>query len=354
MAVVIKGIGAYIPNSIINKESFRDITFYDEQHKIIPNDFETIVRKFQSITGIEERRYGLENQQASDLGTLAALEAIKDAKINKEILDGIIVAHNFGDIPFGKVQTDILPSLAARIKHNLEIENPNCIAFDLLYGCPGWIQGVITARQYILSREGKNYLVIGCEMLSRVLDPHDRDSMIYADGAGAAVISYDEFAENGILSTASQSYTLDEAYFLFYGSSNNPVYKPENRYIKMHGRKIYEFASKFVPQAMKHCLDKSGYSIDDVKKVFIHQANEKMDHAIIGRFYQLFGKSTVPENIMPMSIHKLGNSSVATVPTLLNTVWKGYQEEHQLCKGDIIILASVGAGMNINAITYKV
>ena len=102
---------------------------------------------------------------------------------------------------------------------------------------------------------------------------------------------------------------------------------------------------------MKKALDESGFGILDVKKIFIHQANEKMDEAIIKRFFRLY-KSKLPEGIMPMSIHKLGNSSVATVPTLLDLVKKGQIENQEINKGDVIILASVGAGMNINAIVY--
>ncbi|MDG1161008.1 MAG: 3-oxoacyl-[acyl-carrier-protein] synthase III C-terminal domain-containing protein, partial [Flavobacteriaceae bacterium] len=113
-----------------------------------------------------------------------------------------------------------------------------------------------------------------------------------------------------------------------------------------------EFALNNVPNAMKSALDKSGIPIEQVKKVFIHQANEKMDEAIIKRFYRLY-KTPVPEGVMPMSIHKLGNSSVATVPTLLDLVIKGNLENQSIEKGDIIILASVGAGMNINAIVYR-
>lgn len=120
----------------------------------------------------------------------------------------------------------------------------------------------------------------------------------------------------------------------------------------MHGRKIYEFALNNVPNAMKIALDKTGIAIDEVKKIFIHQANEKMDEAIVKRFYRLY-KTPVPEGIMPMTIHKLGNSSVATVPTLYDLIRKGELEEHTLHKGDIIIFASVGAGMHINAIVYK-
>ncbi len=120
----------------------------------------------------------------------------------------------------------------------------------------------------------------------------------------------------------------------------------------MHGRKIYEFALSHVPDAMKSCLEKSGKTIGDIKKILIHQANEKMDEAIIKRFYKLYGMK-VPEGIMPMSIDKLGNSSVATVPTLLDLILKGKMEDQSLDKGDVIILASVGAGMNINAIVYQ-
>ena len=103
---------------------------------------------------------------------------------------------------------------------------------------------------------------------------------------------------------------------------------------------------------MASCLDKSGLDITKVKKVLIHQANEKMDEAIIHRFFKIYKKSP-PEYIMPMSIHKLGNSSVATVPTLFDLMMKGELENQKLDEGDVIIFASVGSGMNINAIVYQ-
>ena len=107
----------------------------------------------------------------------------------------------------------------------------------------------------------------------------------------------------------------------------------------MFGRKIYEYALNNVPLGMKTALDKAGVHIHQVKKIFIHQANEKMDEAIIKRFYKQY-KCPMPEHIMPMCINKLGNSSVATVPTLLDLVLKNKLENHQIDKGDIIILAS--------------
>jgi 3-oxoacyl-[acyl-carrier-protein] synthase-3 len=197
----------------------------------------------------------------------------------------------------------------------------------------------------------KKCLVVGTETLSRVVDKYDRDSMIYSDGAGATVLEATD-EEGGILSHETASYTFDEAFYLYFGCSNNPNLNKDTRYIKMEGRKIYEFALNNVPTAMKTCLDNSGMDIKDVKKILIHQANEKMDEAIVKRFFRLYN-TPMPEDIMPMSIHKLGNSSVATVPTLFDLIKKDNLKRHSIKKGDIILFASVGAGMHINAMTYK-
>lgn len=353
MAIIISGTGKYIPEQVVDNNAFFNHRFYDASGEELAYPSGEVIRKFQAITGIEERRYADNHMQASDLAVIAARRALEDAGADPETLDGIIVAHNFGNIPHGAVQTDILPSLASRVKHDLQIKNPACTAFDILFGCPGWIQGVIIAQQFLLSGMAKRYLVIGAETLSRVLDPFDRDSMIYADGAGAGIIEYTGMETgSGILSAVSHTYAHDEAYYLHYGESLNKAHTPGTRYIKMEGRKIYEFALSHVPQAMKACLDKAGVDIAAVKKVFIHQANEKMDEAIIKRFFNLYGMQA-PQDIMPMSIHMLGNSSVATVPTLFDMVCKGEQQQHRLQTGDIVLLASVGAGMNINAITYR-
>ena len=195
-------------------------------------------------------------------------------------------------------------------------------------------------------------MVIGSETLSRVVDKHDRDSMIYSDGAGATVIEASDDA-GGILQHKSATFTFDEANYLFFGESFNKEEKEDTRYIKMYGRKIYEFALTHVPEAMKSCLDESGVAINEVKKILIHQANEKMDEAIVDRFYKLYDLD-MPKDIMPMSIGKLGNSSVATVPTLYDLLVNNKLENHSINKGDVLLFASVGAGMNINAFVYKV
>ena len=351
MSIRITGSGAYIPTECITNAEFAQHDFLSEDGSSFPYSNEVVAQKFQEITGIEERRYASDGLQTSDIAVLAAREAIADAGIDPETLDYIILAHNFGNVKAGAIQTDILPSLASRVKHALGIENPRCVAYDILFGCPGWIEGVIQAQAFIRAGMARRCLVIGAETLSRVLDPHDRDSMIYSDGAGATVIEWKE-GEGGILTHATLSYTKEEAYFLFFGSSFNKKLDPNVRYIKMFGRKIYEFAVSKVPEAMQLCLDQSGIPIEEVKKVIIHQANEKMDEAIIHRFFKRYGR-TAPEGVMPMSIHKLGNSSVATVPTLYHLLIKEQIEGQRLRAGDVVLFASVGAGMNINAFVYR-
>ncbi len=351
MSIKITGTGSYIPKIVQKNEAFNQHSFLNVDGSEIPSSNEVIVEKFEAITGISERRYAQDHLSTSDLGALAAEKAIKDADVDPETLDYIILAHNFGDVKSDAIQSDILPCLAARVKHLLKIKNPKCVAYDILFGCPGWIEGVIQAQAFIKAGMAKKCLVIGAETLSRVVDPRDRDSMIFSDGAGATLIEASE-EDGGILSHESASYTHDEVYHLFFGCSNNKSSEENTRFIKMHGRKIYEFALSKVPGAMKTCLDNSGVDIKEVKKILIHQANEKMDEAIVNRFYKLY-KTPVPAGVMPMTIGKLGNSSVATVPTLLDLIKNNEIDEHELHKGDIIIFASVGAGMHINAITYK-
>ena len=354
MSTIITGTGSYIPSVVKTNQSFVKNSFYAENGELIATPNEEIVEKFKDITGIAERRYADSNENTSDMATKAAILAIKDAGIDPETIDQIIVAHNFGNVLDGTIQTDAIPAIASRVKNQLGIKNPACVAYDILFGCPGWIQGVIQADAFIKSGMAKKCLVIGAETLSRVVDVHDRDSMIFSDGAGACIVEHSDETNTGILASSVQSHCEDETYFLYLGKSYHPEGEEATRYIKMKGRKVYEYAIKNVPIAMKECIEKAGVDIHDVKKFFLHQANEKMDEGFIKALFKLYGIREIPADIMPMSIHELGNSSVATIPTLYDRVKHGFYKEHQLNKGDIVIFASVGAGMNINAICYKI
>jgi len=351
MGITITGTGSYIPQEITSNKDFENHDFYNEDGTPFPHENTIIIEKFKAITGISERRYAQKKYTTSDIAAFAAQKAINYGNIDPETIDYIIVAHNYGDVKHGGTQSDTVPSIASRVKNILKIKNSSCVAYDMIFGCPGWIESMIQANAFIKSGIAKRCLVIGAETLSRVIDPHDKDSMIYSDGAGAVVIEHTEDT-TGIITHASATHALDEANFIYFGESNSLENTQTRRYIKMNGRKIYNFALTHVPNAMKNCLDASGYGIKDLKKILIHQANEKMDEAIVKRFYGLYDRS-VPKDIMPMTINTLGNSSVATVPTLYDLIVHNKLEGHQIKKGDLIMFASVGAGMNINAMVYK-
>jgi 3-oxoacyl-[acyl-carrier-protein] synthase-3 len=351
MGITITGTGSYIPKEITSNKDFENHDFYNEDGTSFTHQNDVIIEKFKAITGISERRYAQEKYSTSDIASFAAQKAIDYAKIDPETLDYIIVAHNYGDVKHGSNQSDTVPSLASRVKSKLQIKNPSCVAYDLIFGCPGWLEAMIQANAFIKAGIAKRCLVIGAETLSRVTDPHDRDSMIYSDGAGATIIEHTEDTD-GIISHATATHAIEEANYIYFGNSNNLEDQDPRKYIKMNGRKIYNFALTNVPKAMKSCLEDSGYDIKDLKKILIHQANEKMDEAIVKRFYGLYDMQA-PQDIMPMTINTLGNSSVATVPTLYDLIVNNNMEGHSINKGDLIMFASVGAGMNINAMVYK-
>jgi 3-oxoacyl-[acyl-carrier-protein] synthase III len=351
---VITGTGSYIPTVRISNSEFTRQTFFEKDKSIIDSPGEIVVEKFRDITGIAERRWVTEDQTNSDIAAIAGKRAIDSAGIDPETIDYIIVAHNFGDVIKDTIQSDALPCLAARVKFLLDIKNPCCVAYDIVFGCPGWIQGVIHADSFIQTGLARRCLIIGSETLSRVVDKYDRDTMIFSDGAGAAIVEgVKSDKKRGFLASSASTHSIDEAYYLYLGQSNAPDSEPDIRYIKMNGRKIYEFSISKVPHAMKTALDKSGIPIEQVKKVLLHQANEKMDQAIAQRFFRLYGLKPEISQFMPMNIHELGNSSVATVPTLYDMILKGEIKDHSIESDDILIFASVGAGMHINAFIYR-
>ena len=352
---VITGSGSYIPEVEVENSSFIENPFCTDDGKRIQNDNQIVIDKFQEITGIQSRRYVRENQSCSQIASIAAKRAIEDAGINPEELDMIIVAHNFGDVISGSNQTDIVPSIASRVKHEMGIKNEFCVPYDLIFGCPGWIQGMIQAHMFIQLGEAKKCLVIGSEVLSRVVDPYDRDTMIFADGAGATIIEgVEEPEKRGVISHATVSHSQQEKDYLYIGESFNRFGKDTTKYIKMKGHRIYSYSLIQVPKAIQFCLDKIGLPLKEINKILIHQANEKMDEAIIERLYKNSGIETPPDGIMPMIIERLGNSSVATVPTLYDMIVKGQLKDHFIRQNDLLVFASVGAGMNINSIVYKV
>lgn len=349
---VITGTGSYIPALAKCNQDFLAHSFYGEDGILLPGGQPLLLEKFQKITGINERRYAAPGQVTSTLAAEAGARALQSSGLDPESLDLLIVAHNFGDVPHGPgAQLDTVPALASRVKAQLGIRNPRCVAFDTLFGCPGWLMALIQADAFFKAGMASRALVIGAETLSRVIDPSDRDSMLFGDGAGAVVLESRE-SEGGLLYSNYLSHTMEEVAYLKMGQPNHEETGAPAWYMKMKGRKVYEYALTHVPEAMKECLDRSGQDIGSLKKIFLHQANLKMTEAIVEGFYRLYNVP-VPEGVMPTSVHWLGNSSVATIPTLFDLVSKGQVPGQQLAGGDVILFASVGAGMNVNAACYR-
>ena len=349
---VIVGTGCVIPGRRVSNAEMLGREFWGADGKKIDKPNQQIIDQFEALTGIKERRYAEDDQVASDLAALAAAAALDSSGIDRETLDAIIVAHNFGDVRAGTRRSDLVPSLAARVKAHLRIASPAAAAFDVIFGCPGWLQGVILCDAMIRAGDARRAMVIGADTLSRVSDPHDRDSLIYADGAGAVILEARD-TDSGILAHAVRSDTLDHSTMLVMGPSYNEEVFLEAIFLKMEGRKLYKYALQTVAVAIKQCLEKANVPLKDVKKLLIHQANGKMDEAILEALYDLHG-AKAPADVMPMTISWLGNSSVATLPTLLDLVSKGRMEGHEIHPGDILVFASVGAGMHINAAVYRV
>jgi 3-oxoacyl-[acyl-carrier-protein] synthase III len=351
---VIRATGSHIPAQRVPNDHFLDHDFRGTDQRPLNKTNREILDQFENITGIRERRYATDEQVTTDLAYEAARDAIESSGVDPESLDGIIVAHNFGDVRAGSQRSDLVPALAARVKMRLGIRNPYAPAFDLVFGCPGWLQGVIVADSMIRAGDSERVMVIGADTLSRISDPHDRDSLIYADGAGAVIIEKRDTEDNvGILSQAVRSDTLEHSSMLYMGGSYNPEAFLEALFLKMEGRKLYKYALNNVAGAVQLALQRADIHLRDVKKVLIHQANGKMDEAILEAVFDLYGMGKPPAAIMPMTISWLGNSSVATVPTLLDLILKGRLEGHAIDPGDIVVFASVGAGMHINAAVYR-
>lgn len=350
---VIVGTGSFIPPTVIRNSYFLDAEFYDPATgKKFETPNEEIIRKFNEITNIEERRYAEPDQSTSHLGILAAEDAITSSDYDRETLEFIICAHNFGDIFPGTYRSEMMPAMANKIKLGLGIRNTNVMTHDVVAGCPGWTTAMIVADSYIRSGLFKRGLVIGSDVNSRVSDPFDRDRMIFSDGAGAVIVeAVESDTPVGILAQASRS-DMDPV-MLKMGVSLNPNHKGTELNIRMAGHKVYAYALSAVPGVVKASLDKAGLHLTDIKKVLIHQANEKMDEAILHRVFKLYGIKEFNIDVMPMTIRTLGNSSTATVPTLLDLIMKNKMEDHAIESGDNIILTSVGAGMVINSIVYK-
>ena len=351
---VIIGTGSFLPEKVIDNNYFLNHTFYKGDGTKITKPTEQIVKKLEEISGIESRRYAGDNTDTVQLAVYASEQAIEDAGIDKETIDGVIVAHNFGNLKNGLDYPLLLPNLAALVKNRLKIKNHQCFAYDILFGCPGWVQAMIQADQAIKAGAAKNILVIGVEILSRIVDNHDLDSMLFGDGSGATIVQAQEGkTPKGILSSHTYSHCMDDADYLKMGGSYNDEKSEDEMFIKMVGRNVYRYAVTHVPDLITECLAKSNTKIEEIDMFLFHQANAKMIKAIGTKLFKQHDYDGDYDSLVPITLQQTGNSSVATVPTLLDNVMRKDLEGFNIKEGDKVVFAAVGSGMHANCIIYQ-
>jgi 3-oxoacyl-[acyl-carrier-protein] synthase III len=348
----IKGTGSILPANIITNSHFHNHSFYDKNGVQNSKSGAEMAAKLEAITGIRERRYIPSDQDSVPLLTEGARRAVADARLDVNDIDGIIVAHNAGNmITEGGFQT--VPNLAALLKNALECTNHECFAYDILFGCPGWLQGMIQAHQAISCGDASHVLVVGLEVASRQLDPCDLDSMILADGCGACVLTKNDVQNSGILSYATFSHAQEDVRIIYLDKSNNAKVAG-NCYFHMNGKEVYKYATQWVPKVIKKALDKANLGIEDVDMFLFHQANEKLLEAIGKNLTHLYKVPTsILDGKVPATIQFLGNTSVATIPTMLDMILKNSLGDFKIEKGQTVVFASVGAGMHCNAVVYR-
>lgn len=351
-STIITASASYLPTVTVKNENLTEHVFRDEGGTVLKRSTPEILEKFEAITGIAERRYMEEKQVTSEMAWEAAKRVIEQSGVDKEELDFIYLAHNFGDVSERGGKSDMVPSLASRVKHKLGIKNPDTVAIDMIFGCAGWLQALIFADRTLKSGKEKKGLVIGAEGLSRVCDTSDRDSLLYADGAGCVLVEKVGELGTGIMSYKTQTYSSELAYVLTMDKSFCDT-DTDGLYLKMKGRVLYENALKKVPELISDVLDEAGIKPDQLNKILIHQANLKMITAIIKRVFDSY-ELPFNEDVLPTTLQFLGNSSVATLPTLYDLIKTGHLEGHSFHSGDVILFVSVGAGVNMNVLVYKI
>lgn len=353
MGSSITGTGSAMPKRIIKNDYFLQYDFYTKMGEKNPKDPKEIIQKLEEISGIKERRFIGEEEESIGLLENASFKAIADAQIHPNDLDGIIIAHNTANVRanLGNCYHTI-PNVAAILKNRLGITNKDCPSYDILFGCPGWVEGFIQAHRMIQLGEAKHVLVCGVEVVSRFLDPHDVDSMLMADGCGATVISADDQTK-GVLAHATFSHAEDDLDSITLDRSLNKE-QEGNLFFKMQGQKVYKYATSQLPLVIKKAMDTINMDPSEVDYFFFHQANAKMLRAIAGNLMRTFDLKDVDySKKIPNSISFLGNTSVATIPTLFDLVKNKEIEGFPLKKGQTYVFASVGAGMHCNAIIYQ-
>lgn len=313
----ILGTGAYAPEKVLTNK---------ELEKLVDTTDAWIVER----TGIRERRVAAEGEFTSDMAVKAAVRALEMAHCRADELEMIVVGTISGDMP--------MPSCAAFVQKKLGAKKAFC--FDVSAACAGSLYGMAIADQYLQSGKIQRALVIGVELLSRIVDWEDRGSCIlFGDAAGAMVMGPSPDADRGILSTHLHTDgNLTDILCIRGGGSMHPpskqVLDEKLHKVFMNGREVYKIAVRALEEAVREALAANQLTADQLQHVIAHQANLRIVESVMQRL-------EIPLEKCWLNIDRFGNTSSASLPTTLDEA----NRAGKLKKGDLIAMMAIGAGM---------
>ncbi|MBC8101213.1 MAG: ketoacyl-ACP synthase III [Cytophagales bacterium] len=319
----ITGLGMYVPERILTNR---------ELETLVETSDQWIVDR----TGIRERRIASEDQATSDLAIPAAQEALRVANLSATDLDLIIVATCTGDM-------GSFPATAAIVQDRLEAKQ--AAAFDVVAVCSGFVYALDVAAQYIETGRYSNVLVIGAEIMSRLLDWTDRNTcVLFGDGAGAVVVqAAEEAADEGILGSILG--TDGSGVWLLNvpsGGTRSPLtpdrIADRQQYMTMRGKEVYRFAVEIMGEAAVQALGAVGLQPSDVDLFIPHQANTRIITAAAKRL-------DLPMEKVFVNVDRYGNTSAASVPLAMVEAWK----MGKIQPGNLLVTVGFGAGLTWGA-----
>lgn len=312
------GLGAYVPDRVMTNEDWS---------KLVDTSDEWITQR----TGIKTRRIASDEQSTLDLAEQAALEALKDANLSPEDIDELIVATDTPEV--------YAPDTASYLQHRLGLRN--IASYDLAgSGCAGFLQALDVAKCRV-NEERKRILVIGVELLTRLMNWEDRDTcVLFGDAAGAAVLSSGEDVAEILATGAGTDGSQADILCLETGGTRNPftleaAQRGDHLAVVMKGREVFKHAVHRMCEISSIVLAKAGASIDEVKLVIPHQANLRILEAVAKVM------NLEPEQMF-INVDKYGNTGSASVPLALVQA----REEGRFGRGDLVLLTSFGAGLH--------
>jgi 3-oxoacyl-[acyl-carrier-protein] synthase-3 len=311
------GTGSYAPERVLTNR--------DLEALVATSD--TWIRE---RTGIRERRIAAEGEVTSDMAAAAARAALAMAGTDAKELDAILVATISPDMP--------MPSCAAIVQAKLGATK--AFAMDMSAACAGSLYGMAIADQFIRTGAARRILVIGAELLSRLVDWTDRNTcVLFGDAAGAMVLGPGDDDERGLLSTHLHSDgTMASSLCIPGGGSQYPqsaeVLAQTMHKISMNGREVYKFAVRVLPDALAEAFAANGVTARDVDHVISHQANLRIVESVLDRV-------GIPMDRCWLNLDRYGNTSSASLPISLDEA----NRAGRLKPGDLIAMMAIGAGM---------